>query len=84
MTQIARKLPSKAKPWPLFMAEGRIKFFCGCGEKRRICRTRSVREIRAFGPQTRKYFLVVLVDSNGKGLIILKIILLDSAPLRNF
>ena len=62
MAQIARKLPSEAKPsmvncdlgHSLFMAEGRIKFFCCCGKKIGLCRTRSVREIRTFGPQYKK------------------------------
>ena len=62
MAQIARKLASKAKPrmvncdlgHSLFMAEARKQFFCGCGEKTRLCRTHRVREICAFGPQTRK------------------------------
>ena len=49
MAQIARKLPSEAKPrmvncdlgHSFFMAKGRIRFFCGSGEKTRLCRTRS-------------------------------------------
>ena len=63
MAQIALKLPCEVNPrmvncdlgHSLFMAEGRIKFFCDCGEKTRLCQIRSVREIRAFGLQARKY-----------------------------
>ena len=72
MAQIARKLPSEVKPrmvncdlgHSLFMAEGRIKFFCGCGDKKRLCWTRSVREIRAFGPQTRKDYFIKSICQN--------------------
>ena len=76
MALIARKLPSEAKPrmvncdlgHSLFMAEGRIKFFCCCGEKIRLCRTRSVREIRTFGPQYKKIkFLVRIMFNDLRG-----------------
>ena len=64
MAQIARKLPSEAKPrmvncdlgHSLFMAEDCTKFFCDCGEKIRLFRTRGVREIRTFGPQYKKVY----------------------------
>ena len=66
MAQIARKLASEAKLWmvncdlghSLFMAQGRIKIFLRLWRKTRLCRTRSVREIRAFGPQTRKNYFI--------------------------
>ena len=59
MAQIARKLPSMAKPrmvncdlgHSLFMAEGRIKFFVAVARK----------YVRAFGPRsTKKYFLCII------------------------
>ena len=69
MAQSARKLSSETKlrivncdlGHSLFMAEGRIKFFCGCDEKTRLSWALSVREIHAFGPQTRKN---VFLDKN--------------------
>ena len=57
LQSIARKIkngPNRDLGHSLFMSEGRIKFFCGCGEKIRLCRTHSVRKIRTFGPQTKK------------------------------
>ena len=56
MVPTAGKLPSEAKPRLVNYDLGHSFFFV-CDKKTRLFRTRNIREIRAFGLLTRKYFI---------------------------
>ena len=57
MAQTARKMVNCDLGHSLFIDKGRIRFFFVSGDKTRLFRLRSGREIRAFWPLTRKIVL---------------------------